>query len=199
MNRRSSPLTCSLRYCFVGAAVAFCSAPAGANDPTPEQADSAMADAPLTLVVRTGGAYPGPPGSPIEWTFSINSAGAAELTTEYVGTDRNKPVRHKFEIPAEKMAAIRKALREERFFHLAKVDGAVGLHARSTWLTVTAGPFTATQTFESPSWPGWKGDAAKAAAPAMRVFLAVCDAVDPEGKVFTELPKVKRAVQDLTK
>lgn len=203
MNRIPLALPSVFAHRFmIMAALFVMSVPANGKDRelTPERADSILADEPLTLVVRNVGHYPSP-GQPLGWTFSINSAGAGELTIDYGhgAPVAGKPSRQKIEVTVDKMAAIRKALRDERYFHLAEVDGLVPLHAGWTTLTATTGPLTAIKTFESPSWSGWTGDQQKAAAPAMRIFLAVCDAVDPDGKVFTELPKVRKVIRDLKK
>lgn len=172
------------------------------SQPDPERADSILTSAPLTIVFRKV-AELRLNGQPREWTFSINSAGAGELTIEYVpdfsAPGRKPPTRKKFEVPAAKMDAIRAALRAERFFNQADVDGPVIPHGGWSTLAVVAGPLSATRQLLSPDWGHWNGEQQKAAAPAMRVFVAVCEAVDPEGKVFTELPAVKRVVADLKK
>jgi hypothetical protein len=203
MNRRFSTQLIDLTGgSLVGAALTFWAASASARDPapSPERAREILENAPVTLVFRR--VYDDPPdGRPYEWTYSINSAGTGELTIDYVrGIRESKPpTRQKFEVSAEKMAAVRKALRDEHFFHPREVDGPVALHSGWTSLTVSAGPLTAIKQFDSPNWDYWKGDDLKKAAPAMRIFLAVCDAVDPEGKVFTELGAVKKAVVELKK
>jgi hypothetical protein len=198
---------CHLRWSCLPALVLVCGAgPGPAQDkpsrPDADRADSILSDAPLTIVFRKVRELPRD-GLPREWTYSINSAGGGELTVEYMPDfsvpARKQPTRQKFEVPADKMDAIRKALRVERFFNLADADGPHMIHGGWTTLAVVAGPLAATQRLSSTDWGNWNGDQHKAAAPAMRLFVAVCEAVDPDAKVFTELPRVKRVVADLKK
>jgi hypothetical protein len=185
------------RTTLVFAVIIASSSPLAAEDRQPDSkwADSILEDSPITLVFRRITPWSG------ECTYSINSAGACERTIHFdpISRDPKKPTRQKFEIPAEKMTAIRQALRSERFFNLKKVEGLTALDSGWTTLMVSAGSLTATQHFDSPNWAGWTPEQKKAAAPAMRIYVAVCDAVDPEGKVFTELPKIKEVVRDLSK
>ena len=193
--------------CLLALGLACGARPGSAQDkpsrPDPDRADSILSKAPLTIVVRKVHGELPRDGKPYEWTYSLNSAGAGELTIEY-GPDvsvpvRKKPTRQKFEVPAEKMDAIRKALRTERFFNLADMDGPRLLHGGWATLAVVAGPLAATERLSSTDWEHWNWGQRKAAAPAMRLFVAVCEAVDPDGKVFTELPGVRRIVADLKK
>src|SRR5262245_9546317 len=198
---------CHLRWlCLLALAFACGTVLGPAQDkpsqPDPDRADSILSDAPLTIVFRKVRERPRD-GLPREWTYSLNSAGAGELTIEYVPDfsvpARKQPTRQKFEVPAAKMDAIRKALRAERFFNLAEADGPHWIHGGWTTLAVVAGPLAGTQRLSSTDWGQWNGEQHKAAAPAMRLFVAVCEAVDPDGRVFTELPDVKRIVADLKK
>jgi len=163
-----------------------------------------LAESPLTIVFRKVYGYPPiPDGRAVEWTYSINSAGLGERTIRYTQdlTDRKdkKPESKKFEVSAERMDAIRKSLRDERFFHLPRADGPVGLHKGWTTLTVVADDYAKTERFFSTDWRGWSEAELKIAAPAMRLFVTMCDAVDPDSKVFEELPKVKELVRGLKK
>jgi hypothetical protein len=165
-------------------------------------ADSIFETAPLTIVFRKVLERP-PDAQAHRWTYSINSAGVGELTIEFMPDlsvpARKPPTRQKFEVPEAKMNAIRQALRVERFFNLSDTNGPHMIHGGWTTLAVVAGPLSATRELQSKDWSRWNGEQQKSAASAMRLFVAVCAAVDPEAKVFDELPDVKRVVADLKK
>jgi hypothetical protein len=174
--------------------------------PSPAVADHILEDAPLTIVFdKVDEAVPFN-GLPCGWCWSINSAGQAELTvsiTANVSTRTpRKSIRKGERLSADQMASIRKALRDSRFFHLQKEYGPVYEHGGWTTLTVIAGKLSKSVTYCS-SW-GWssyfkeKPAEFRKAAPAIRLWLKVCEAVDPGGKVFEEKKAVAELVRMMT-
>jgi hypothetical protein len=88
-------------------------------------------DEPLTLAVSCVGRFA--KGRP--WYLSVNSAGKAELTIDTPGG----PVRRQFDVPKERLAALRKALADEAFFDLADEYGQHVPDGGVQTLTVTLG------------------------------------------------------------
>ncbi|HMC63483.1 MAG TPA: hypothetical protein VKI65_00940 [Gemmataceae bacterium] len=89
---------------------------------------------PLTIAASTVGAF----GKGRSWYLSMNSAGQAELTIETYP----ERTRRQFQVSKEKLAALRKALRQEKFFDLSGEYGEQVPDSSTTTLTVTAGDHT---------------------------------------------------------
>jgi hypothetical protein len=175
--------------------------------PTPATADFILEDAPLTIVfskVTEAAVFNGQPNG---WCWSINSAGQAELTVSITPNvaklTSSKAIRKELKLSVQQMAAIRKSLRDGRFFHLKGDYGPCIIHGGWTTLTVVAGLLTKSVRFHS-SW-AWVSDlkreraALVEAAPAVRIWLKVCEVVDPDGKVFEERQEVAEVLRTLKK
>jgi hypothetical protein len=177
--------------------------------PSPEVADSILEHVPLTIVFDKVIEFPAFNGRPYGWCWSINSAGQAELTISTTAIEgkfklmRPKSIRKELRLSADQMASIRKALRDARFFQLNKEYGPVYVHGGRSTLTVVAGRLSKSVTYCS-SW-GWasyfkeKRAEFRKAAPAIRLWLKICEAVDSDGKVFEEQKAVADLMQSMTK
>jgi uncharacterized protein (TIGR03067 family) len=99
-------------------------------------------------------------------------------------------------LPAKQIAEIRKALREEHFFQLKEYYGPGVIHGGWDTLTVIAGDRVKQVRYRSIwAWDGRRDREKLAeAAPAVRVWLKLCEAVDPDGKVFEERRGVAKAI-----
>jgi hypothetical protein len=170
-----------------------------------EAADAVLRDEPLTIAFRQVAEMVPMQGLPDSWCWSINSAGQAERTISHTANLREltprKQTRQKMEFSTKQMAAIRQALREERFFSFKENYGPVYIHGGWAKLTVVAGQWTKTVRYSSSgSWASaWERPKLAEAAPAVRVWLKMCEVVDPGGKVFEERQKVAEAIQALKK
>ncbi len=97
------------------------------------------------------------------------------------------------------MKAIRKALRDERFFQLSKGNGGHIVHGGWTTLTVSVGEIAKVQRLWTSDWSSWREKDRKVVAPSMRLFVVLCKAVDPDAKVFPEWPRIADFVSDQKK
>jgi hypothetical protein len=139
--------------------------PAGATCPGRQAPADAPADEePLTIAASTAGRFAH--GS--SWHLSVNSAGQAELTIDSFP----ERTRRRFEVPPDRLARFRQALREERFFELASDYGERVPDGSEESLTVTAGGRTrAVRVHFLMNWV--HSDRAKLREPARAVRLLV--------------------------
>ncbi len=164
------------------------------EEPAPTAA-AQMRDDPLTLVASD--IVPRPPSG---WYLSVNSAGKGELTLGLRLGTLPKPTPRQLEFTGKQLAAIRQVLLYERFFDLKDQYGErVPDHGWST-LTVIAGDRIKTVTYHY--FMNWvvnaNRDKLAEAAPALRVWLKVCQTADPEGKFISRNAKRVRAIEALT-
>ena len=157
--------------------------------------DKDLRDEPLTIVFRRFRELP-PANETSRWYWSINSAGEAELTTR----GGPKPSAQKVSFSAERVAAVREALRAERFAAFKDDYGPLVVHGGWDTLTVVCGDrINKTVRFNSVwSWAvGPRKDKFAEAAPALRVWVQVAELVDPDGKVFSERKDLATALKEL--
>jgi hypothetical protein len=167
-----------------------------------------LKDGPLTIVFQQW-RMPGREGAPYDWCWSINSAGEGELTVrtsfKLRPLTKEKTTRQKLVLSGKQLAAIRKVFREERLFNLKGEYGPPIFHGGWSTLTVVVGEHVKQVHFLSSwSWVShWERDkdTHKLAdmAPAVRIWLAVCEAVDPDGKVLEERKEVAKVIAGLKK
>jgi hypothetical protein len=160
--------------------------------------DILLRDEPLTIVFRQLRESTGP-DMPRRWYWSINSAGQGSLTINFMNL---KPTQRKVDLSGEQMAAIRKTLLAERFVSFKESYGPLYLHGGWSTLTVIAGEhINKTVRFNSTwSWASQKEHAALVEnAPVVRVWLAITEVLDPDGKVFEERKILAAALKDLKK
>jgi hypothetical protein len=172
---------------------------------SPVAAERSLRDAPLTIIFRKVSEDPAP-GLPSSRCWSINSAGQGQLTVEFSPTLRQpnpgpRTTREEFKLSPKTMAALRRALRDARFYHLDQPDGygPIVVHGGWTTLTVAAGDHVKQVRFNALRLWGSRSarDEMAEAAPAVRVWVKVCAALDPDGKVFPERADVAKAVASL--
>jgi hypothetical protein len=171
---------------------------------SPELADDLLASEPLTIVFRHVSERGAFDGTADAWTWSINSAGQGELTT-HLSANLAKltpatATRQAFRLSASQMAALRKTLREQRFAHLKDEYGPWVLHGGWSTLTViSGGHINKTVRFRF-VW-GWANpeekDRLAGRAPAARVWLKVCEVVDPEGRICGPTKEFAEALRAL--
>jgi hypothetical protein len=173
---------------------------------TPAGADRILEEEPLTIVFRKVSERGVFDGSPDTWNWSINSAGEGELTIDFTANLAKrvlpKTTRQAFKLSAGQMTAIRKVLRQERFAQLKKEYGPWVIHGGWSTLTIIAGEhlnktvrFGSVWTWASSS----EKDKLAQRAAAARVWIKICEAVDPEGKVFRETKNLAKAVRAVKK
>jgi hypothetical protein len=162
----------------------------------PGVADGLLRDEPLTIVFRRILEDP-PLGAPWRWSWSVNSAGQAELTISRFPN----PMQRKMEFSAKQMAGIRQVLRHEHFVELKDSYGPLVIHGGWSTLTVIAGEhINKTVRYNSTNWVNnWGMDKLAEAAPALRVWLKMSEIVDPEGKVFQERTDLAQLLKALKK
>jgi hypothetical protein len=160
---------------------------------SPETADSILKSEPLTIVFQKTIEDPTYSG-PYEWCFSINSAGQTELTMSLL----DGLTKRKFEISATKLAAIRKCLRDEKFVELKNSYGKSVLHGGWSTITVIAGEHVK-KTVRYNSTYAWASRLEQGklneAMPALRVWLKICEAVDPEASAFPERRPIVKSLE----
>ena len=149
-------------------------------------ADELLRDEPMTIVFRR---LNGHGLDPWRWYWSINSAGDGELTINSI------PVRRKLALSAEQMAAIRHALRAERFVTLKDSYGPSYVDQGWDTLTVIAGEHINKSVRFNSVWR-WAKERKTLddAVPAARIWLTVVEILDPDGNVFTERKELAAAI-----
>jgi hypothetical protein len=163
-----------------------------------------LRDAPLTITFSKHTGDRPPHGDPYSWIWSINSAGQGERTICFFpkitgpGPDAK---REKFTLSPERMNAIRKALHEEQFFAMKDHYGPIFIHGSWSTLTVTARQWTkAVRFYSTPSWAAEPNrEDLSGLTSASRVWLAVCEGVDPDREFFPERKKLAEAIRALKK
>jgi hypothetical protein len=156
-----------------------------------------LEDGPLTFVFKKV-IERSEEGVPHTWIWSVNYAGQCELTVPKFG--QMKTNRRKFEVEANKMSALRIALREAKFFELNEFFGPAYIHGGWETLVVVAGDEAKTVRFNSSwSWPNGNSGMTSDSFPAIRVWLRVCEALDPDDRVFEHRRKVAELVGKVKK
>jgi hypothetical protein len=177
-------------------------APDNEKELSAEAGQANLEDAPLTIVFRKLHESPRY-GAAYRWCWSINSAGQGQLTIDnWINLRPLTPVkttRQKLELSAKQLVAIREVLLKERFFHLKNEYGPHVIHGGWSTLTVVAGDHVKQVRYcSSWGWTSlWKREKMVDAAPAVRIWVKVCEAVDPDTKVFPERKDVAKVLGEL--
>jgi hypothetical protein len=100
------------------------------------------------------------------------------------------------------MASIRQTLCDERFVDLGDAYGPLVIHGGWSTLTVIAGEHINKRIHFSSTWT-WatskEKDELAMAGPALRIWLRMCEVVDPDGEVFKERKGVPEALKGIQK
>jgi hypothetical protein len=164
--------------------------------------DSRLREDLLTIVLTRALAGPWPQDAkPYFWHWSINSAGQGAFTVESKTNVRDEfPIKKTelFKLSGPQIAAIHRALREARFLQLDSRYGPNIPHPEMMSLTVIMGTEVKQVAYFDPhSFTSslWTEEIRTKSMPAMQVWLAVCEAVDPDGKSIPEIKRIGEVIR----
>ena len=131
---------------------------------------------PLTIAVSTVGRF----AKGYSWHLSVNSSGKAELTIDTFP----ERTRREFQIPAERLEALRKLLLQEQFFELKDEYGQIVPDGSTDTITVIAGEEVKTVKLQFlMNWANHEKSKVREPARAVRVLLLIREWFDDPNAV----------------